>query len=306
MYEQVEKSKVNKNRAAASTVAQKSRSVKQSIGFVDNRPNMQKLIVQRTKNAEEMLGIEGFSYDDIINWDGSPGIRNGVEFIVNNDIETMMATLNPNRVHYNFNNVGQMSPHARYFMIMHELSHIYYQHPGNDHPESMLNELQADDTALVNAITQFPTKAKTSFEAISDFLSWWLDQGNLGGGSHPLTVDRRNRIEALYVAIADNATVEVNLDSHFIPEAQMLQFLHEHGNVLLIDADDITTFSAQNGNFSYVRGQGIVTLRRFLDWLPEFEFRKHLIPGFEFNVVWVVRPVTIQNQCKENLPGAIH
>jgi hypothetical protein len=274
-------------------------------GKVNFKDSQSATTLQLTKNAEEMPGIDGFRYDDIIDWNGNPGNHNGVEFIVNNNIESMMANLNPHRVYYNPINVGQMTPQARYFMIMHELSHIHYQHPGNSHPESMLNETQADDTALVNAMTHFPVHAPDSIRAIANFFDWMVAQNMLGGESHPLTEHRRLRVEQLYAAIMDNATMRIHIQSNFTPTGTMEQFFLAHGQELLIDPEDIKTFGASNGNFSYIEGVGTTTLRRYLHWVPEFRQRQDEIPGFRFTPTWVIRPATVQNQVKEDIAGAI-
>jgi hypothetical protein len=59
MYVQVKKPKENKSRAVANSVTQKKSNVKQSFGFVDNRPksNAQKKI-QSQANDSSLLPIQ--------------------------------------------------------------------------------------------------------------------------------------------------------------------------------------------------------------------------------------------------------
>lgn len=337
MHTHANKIQENKSQSVANAVAQKQSDSGAIFQFIDNRPesiaqrklqeitnnsykvsplrvgqekrafapNKYSRTVQLTKNAEEMPGIDGFRYDDIITWNGNPGVHNGVEFIVDDNIDFMIATLNPPRISYNPNRVKHMTPQARYFMIMHELSHIHYQHPGNNHIESVLNETQADDTALVNAMTYFPVQAPASIVAIANFFDMMVDRNMLGGGSHPLTVNRRLRVEQLYAAIMDNSTIRIVIRSNSIPTGEMVHFFQTHGQILLIQQEDIKSFKASNGDFSYIQGSGTITLRQYLQWLPEFNHRQGIIPGFQFTPTWNVRPVTVQNQVKEVIAGAI-
>ena len=66
MYAQVEKTKENKSRAVANSVAQKKSSVKQGFGFVDNRPEavvqkkMQNIVNKRSQ-AKQPNGLNGLS-----------------------------------------------------------------------------------------------------------------------------------------------------------------------------------------------------------------------------------------------------
>ena len=86
--------------------------------------------IQRTKNVDEVPGIDGFAYDQIISWNGQEGVHQGVTFIIDNSIRYMYASLNPPIVRFNVNDVGGMTPPARYFMMCMNY-HIAYQHPGN-------------------------------------------------------------------------------------------------------------------------------------------------------------------------------
>ncbi|QDO85491.1 hypothetical protein FM037_22320 [Shewanella psychropiezotolerans] len=54
MYEQVEKPKGNKSKAAANSVAQKKGSVKQGFGFVDNRPGIIEASEKMTTNPDNL------------------------------------------------------------------------------------------------------------------------------------------------------------------------------------------------------------------------------------------------------------
>ena len=280
---------------------QKKQENTAALSFTNNK-NTSIAPIQRFKNAQEMAGVQGFRYQDIIAWNGTPGLHNGVAFISDPTIDNMAAYPQTMQIRYNPVTVGPMTPRARYFIIMHELSHLYYQHPGNQHPESAENEVQADDTALVNAVTLYPEETIGVMQDVRALLKSMSRSGQHGGGSHPLTVNRKNRLRRLLVEIEDHATIQVQLTSNWVPQAQMNHFIFNNGHALLLDANDIHTFQAGNGPFSYIQGNGTVTLRRFLQWLPQFRARHPLIPNFRYTWNWVVRPVTIQNNVKDQLP----
>ncbi len=63
MYAQVEKTKENKSRAVANSVGQKKSSVKQGIGFVDNRLETiaQRKLQKIANNSPQLETIESFS-----------------------------------------------------------------------------------------------------------------------------------------------------------------------------------------------------------------------------------------------------
>ncbi|HET7536324.1 MAG TPA: hypothetical protein VFJ90_07715, partial [Candidatus Didemnitutus sp.] len=211
-------------------------------------------------------------------------------------------------VRFNRAHLGHMTAPARYAALMHELAHLHYAHPGNQHPDSVLNETQADDTAVVNAMTLYPEEGTGAVASLADFTRQMEAAGHHGGHTHPDNPTRENRLRALRDAILEHATIEVHLESNFTPEAQMHEFLRTNGAALLIEPGDVKGFRAQNGNFCYLNGRGIVRLREYLDWLPLFHFRVvlNLIPGLRHSWRWVIRPVTVQNQFKDRLPGAIN
>lgn len=267
-----------------------------------NTKSVSSLPIQRAKDAQEMEGVDGFNYEDIISWDGTPCEHHGITFISDETVYYMNANSQTMEVRYNPDQIGQMTPQSRYFLILHELGHIYYQHPGNDHPDSVENEIQADDTALVNAVTLYPEESLGVINDFSALLQFMVDQGEFGGNTHPLNVDRKSRIEQLLIAILDNATLDVKFSSTAIPKDHMDHFLMENGDALMLDSSDIKTFQADNGTFSFIDGGGQPTLRIFLQWLPEFRLRQHLIPDFNYTYNWEIRPVQIQNQIKDDLP----
>jgi len=337
MYAQVEKPKENKSRVVANAVTQKKINTKQGFGFLDNRPEAVKqrklqeiarnystsqpiqqkennfsLIyrntksissppIQRAKDVQEMRGVDGFRYEDIVSWDGTPCVHHGVSFISDVNVPFMNANNQTMVVRYNPIQIGQMSPPSRYFLILHELGHIYYQHPGNTHPDSVENEIQADDSALVNAVTLYPEESPGVINDFSALLQYMIDHGQLGGGTHPLNADRKLRIEKLFNAILNSAILNVKYSSNWIPKPQMDQFLMNNGDALMMDPGDIKTFTIGDNLFSYVDGGGQPTLRIFLQWLLQFRRRNNLIPNFNFTHNWIIRPFQIQNNAKDIL-----
>ena len=274
------------------------------------RPQPPSHVVQLAKDAEEMRGIEGFKYEDIIKWDGRELVHKGVHFVADTSVFVFNATLVKKlgkkymRIRFNPKQVGTMTPSARYFGIMHELAHIHHEHPGNKHPDSMLNELQADDTALVNTVTLKPDKAFRVVSDIAAFIDKMENLGFKGGGTHPDNPTRKRRVKSLLQAIFKLAKVGVTIENNFTPKATMDAFLQKHAKALKIDRGDVHTFDAQNGKFSYLSGKGTVPLIDYLRWLPEFHARRGGIPKFRYRYRWVVKPVTIQNRVKNSLPGS--
>jgi len=231
--------------------------------------------IQRAKDVQEMRGVDGVPF-------------------MNANNQTMVVRYNPIQI-------GQMSPPSRYFLILHELGHIYYQHPGNTHPDSVENEIQADDSALVNAVTLYPEESPGVINDFSALLQYMIDHGQLGGGTHPLNADRKLRIEKLFNAILNSAILNVKYSSNWIPKPQMDQFLMNNGDALMMDPGDIKTFTIGDNLFSYVDGGGQPTLRIFLQWLLQFRRRNNLIPNFNFTHNWIIRPFQIQNNAKDIL-----
>lgn len=268
--------------------------------------------IQRTKDVHEVPGIEGFKYNDIINWNGKPGVYNNVTFIADDRVKYMSVTLNPPTVRYNVAEVGGMTPPARYFLIMHELSHVAYQHPGNHdaqggiHPDSVLNETQADDSALVNALTHYPEQAVQAVQDFSALIQTMIDNREVGGGSHPLNVTRRNRLNQLLNLILDEATLHITVESFGSFPDTMKEFLKNHANPLEIEPGDVHSFqSALYGKMYYLDYSATITYRHFLTWLPKYQARRDLLLNFVYHCNWVNKPVTVQNQKKETIAGAI-
>jgi hypothetical protein len=270
-------------------------------------------VVQRTKDAEDVLGIEGFDYDSIISWNGEEVNHLGVSFVVDNTQRYMSVTLNPPVVRFNTVDVGRMTAPGRYFLIMHELSHVAYGHPGNVdehgriHPESVLNETQADDTALVNAMTHYPEKAVAAVHDFSNLLQRMVGSGDFGGGSHPFNAVRKSRLDQLLAAILDESKLNVHVTSFGTFPHLMKQFLGENAAALEIDSkDDIKTFqSSLYGTIYYLDYQADISLRHFLTWLPKYEQRKNLLLKFEYTRNWVKSPSSVQGNVKDKIAGAI-
>lgn len=267
--------------------------------------------VQRAKDdAVEMQGVEAFTYNDIVSWNGEEGEHAGVHFIRDDQVFVMSATWQQNllgpkymAVRFNPAHLAEMSAQARYIAVMHELAHLHYEHPGNQHQDSVANEIQADDTALVNAITLYPTQARDAVNDLATFIQKMEDHGHKGGSSHPDNPTRKARVEALLDAILDTATMDVKIESNYTTKAHMDNFFQHHGAALQIDPGDVKTFKASNGEFSYLNGQGTVSLRNYLLFLTEFNARQGLIPNFRHTTAWNVRPVQVQNMIKDQLPG---
>jgi hypothetical protein len=264
--------------------------------------------IQRAKNVHEM-GVDKFNYHDILKWDGKePGYVNNVNFKIDKSIFVMSATwkYNENKekymeVLYNPDHVSHMTPQARYFTILHELGHLYYEHPGNNHFESKINEIQADDAAVVNAITLHPLESMLIFRDIRNFIKLMEEKGYKGGGSHPENPEREQRILKLQALIMKYSTVKVHIESNFIVKDILYEFLNKFGKELLIEEKDVKTFTAQNGKFGYINGKGEIKLGEYLKWLLKFASLKNHLPSLRQSFEWILRPVEVQNKYKDKI-----
>ena len=80
------------------------------------------------------------------------------------------------------------------------------------YPESILNETQADDSALVNALTHYPEKAVQSIQDFSGLIQAMINAGELGEVVTS-NATRRDRLNQLLAAILNNSTLSVRMKS---------------------------------------------------------------------------------------------
>lgn len=105
MYEQIEKPKENKSRAVANAVSQKRSSVKQGIGFVDNRPGavaQQKVQMMANNHAAQQ-------YQPIQKRENNTGLPDNLK----SGIESLSGySMDDVKVHYNSDKPAQLQAHA--------------------------------------------------------------------------------------------------------------------------------------------------------------------------------------------------
>jgi hypothetical protein len=196
---------------------------------------------------------------------GTTGQLGPVSFSADASVGMMAVSGNPPTIRFNPAVVSQMDPQAVYFIAQHEIAHIAHGHPDNSHVESAPNEMQADYTALVSAVTN--NMAGGGWSAARNFtklLEQLIARGNAGGGgSHPVLTFRKERLEVLAQLIHDEATVRVEIHSPaFWPNSQMEQAL----GVLRVESKDL---HRNPDGSSFIDGDGETGYGDYLKWCED-------------------------------------
>lgn len=236
-----------------------------------------------------------------------------VQFIPDTRIRFMQATWQPSlfsgtqyKVTFNPRDITSMSNDSLYFVILHEFAHLHFKHPGNSHKDSAINEIQADDTAVVTAITKNPFIGLDAARGMDSLIDAELAKGNMGGGSHPSNIARKKRLRALVEAIFKYAQLNIAIKSPVMFPSIAQKFATQWKDKLGLAKSDFkkgktAIFGEEGYQLDACAPLDLTTALKIKPHLDEVQ--NWLFGGFiTVHTSWKRNPLEVQKAIKNRLP----
>ncbi|MCP1311915.1 DUF2201 family putative metallopeptidase [Paenibacillus tyrfis] len=197
-----------------------------------------------------------------------------------------------NEIRYNPQFVlNALNPELVYFSLQHEIAHLHHNHPGNNHPDSIQNEIQADTTALITVIEEnVPFDYQTPIQQFINLLEHYINNNIHVGESHPDNTYRKNRLIEINELIKTNAKININFSAEF--HSQDKQDHEAALEAVGLTAEDKQEHCIVPCYVSKFDSSGETTYENYLVWKEKLEAisRKIEVKDYKFDFKWTTSP----------------